>query len=128
MLLFMPFNSFEIDEISRMSSYSLTLFNNELADFQNEVVQFIFNHKIFRQHAIMRNNAYRFEYFKKYRKDKDMLIESYQLYIDSFKDILLMPVDRNILEEQIGCHFLSQPDTFFELLSMSILKGDVYDR
>ena len=85
------------------------------------------NHRIFKQHALMRDNNYRFSYFKSRRDNKAELAEAYHFYMNSIHEAcLLNQVTRDIVELDIGCHFLSCPDLFFELLEFSILKGEIY--
>lgn len=123
---FMPFDVFEREVYRYFSIYELIRFNNELVNFQEEVVQFISNHKIFRQHAIVRGQRFRFEYFKAARRDPVALSDAFLYYVDSVKATSLVgAVPRDILEEDIGCHFLYHPEVFFELLEFLILKGDI---
>ena len=125
---FMPYNTFEQKTYEDLSSYALIMFNNELIDFQCEVLNFIANHKLFLQHAILRNDAYRFDKFKRIRKNRDALAETYEFYMKAFDDVgAISSIPRDILEEHIGCHFLYHPDLFFQLLSISVLKGEVYE-
>ena len=125
---FVPYNTFERKSYEGLSAYSLVLFHNELIDYQNEVIDFISNHKIFLQHSILRNESYRFYKFKKIRKNRDELMDTYRFYLDACREVsLIAAMPRDILEEQIGCHFLYHPDLFFELLEISILKGEIYE-
>ena len=125
---FVPYNTFEKKIYEDLSLYALIYFNNKLVDFQNEVMQFIINHRIFLQHSILRNDLYRFEKFKKIRKNKEALVDAYHFYIEACKDVsYVSAMPRDILEEQIGCHFLYYPDLFFELLEISVLKGEIYE-
>lgn len=124
---FVPHNSYDKEVYKDMSVYSLILYNNEIIDFQIKVIEYISNHKVFRQHAIMRDNYYRFDYFKDLRKNRAALAEAYQYYMDAIHEICLLDsLPRDMIEEQIGCHFNYQPDLFFELLEFSILKGEIY--
>jgi len=125
---FMPLNIFERAAIEELGLRSLILYNNELINFQEEVVSFVANHKLFRQHSIVRNDQYRFKYFKAVRKNEDALVDAFWFYHDAVKETsLLHMIPRDILEEQIGCHFLHYPDKFFELLEFVKLKGELYE-
>ena len=125
---FVPFNIFEKPIYEDLSPASMILFNNELIDFQTDVVKFIAEHRIFRQHSILRSDSYRFDTFKECRKDPDALEDLYRYYIQAMQDISLVNgIPRDYLEEQIGCHFLYHPELFFELLEFSILKGEVHE-
>lgn len=123
---FVPHNSYDKELYKDMSVYSLILYNNEIIEFQTQVVDFIINHHIFRQTAIIRDEWYRFSYFKSARKDRDALARAYHEYMNAIHDIcLLSTIPRDILEGHIGCHYLYEPDLFFELLEFSILKGEI---
>lgn len=123
---FIPYNVFERTVYEDLNVYGLIQFNNELVAFQNEIVEFISTHKIFLQHSILRNDRYRFAFFKEVRKDPEKLASAFHDYMEAVKEVsLINSLPRFILEEQIGCHFLHQPDLFFELLEFSILKGDI---
>lgn len=123
---FVPHNFYDKEEYKNLSIYDMIIFNNELIDFQIEVVKFITNHRIFKQHAIIRDDVFRFNYFRNIRKDRDALEEGYQLLVDSVIDIHeVSTIPQRLVEESIGCHFLHNPDLFFELTEFSILKGRV---
>jgi hypothetical protein len=125
---FAPYNSFEKEEFDDMSVYALISFNNDLIDFQIKVIKFIINHPIYKQHAILRNEQYRFELFKVARKDNALLEEMYGYYLNAINSICgLTSVPRDIVEQEIGCHYLGNPKLFFELLDFSILQGKVYE-
>jgi hypothetical protein len=126
---FLPFNCFEKDELKDLSIYSLILFNNEMVKFQTEVVRFIATHKSFLQHSLIRNDEYRFKYYKDRRKDPVALSEAFQYYIESVKDTTgIESIPQSFVEEFIGCHFLHHPETFFELMNFFTLKGNIYDK
>lgn len=123
---FMPFDVFEREVYRYLSIYDLILFNNELVDFQEEVIKFISNHKIFKQHAIVRGEQYRFDLFKASRKDSVALSDLFSYYVDAVKETSLVGgIPRDIVEQDIGCHYLYHPEVFFELLEFSILRGDI---
>lgn len=125
---FMPFNSFEAMAFERMSLYSLIAYNNDLVDFQIDVIKFIINHPIYKQHAILRDEKYRFELFKVARKNPDLLAELYGYYMEAVSDVCgIESLPRDILESEIGCHFLHHPKVFFELLNFSILQGKIHE-
>ncbi len=125
---FVPYNTFESDEFNRLSLNNLILFNNDLVNFQADVVKYMSEHKMFLRTALLRCDPYRFNYFKAKRKNVIELEDAYHEYMDSIKDVcMLNGLPRDILEENIGCHFLYHPDLFFELLELSVLKGDVYE-
>ena len=124
---FVPHNVYDREVYEDLSVYSLILFNNDIIDFQTKVVEYVCNHKIFKQHAITRDDQYRFSSFKELRRDRDALEDAYHYYMDAVHEIsLINAISRDMLEEQIGCHFLYHPDLFFELLEFSILKGEIY--
>lgn len=125
---FLPFNVFESIVYEHLSPASMILFNNEMIDFQYEVIKFISNHIIYKQHSVLKNNNYRFLLFKHRRKNRDLLSEAYQFYIQAMKDIYSeYTLSKDFIDEQIGCHFLCCPDLYSELLGFSILKGEVYE-
>jgi hypothetical protein len=125
---FEPHNMYDKDAYKDLNVYGLVYLNNELIDFQVEVVKIVSNHPIYRQHAFVRDDWYRFESFKAVRKDRELLEEKFHYYMTSIKEIsCILSLPRDILESCIGMHFLYHPDLFFELLEFSILKGDVYE-
>jgi hypothetical protein len=125
---FLPLNIFERAAIEDLNLYSLILYNNELINYQQDVVKFVVNHKLFKQHSLIRNDRYRFKYFKAIRRDEAALAEAFLYYVDAVKDTSLVhTIPREILEEQIGCHYLHYPDKFFELLEFTKLKGELYE-
>ncbi|HEY6435262.1 MAG TPA: hypothetical protein VIY47_01615, partial [Ignavibacteriaceae bacterium] len=122
---FIPYNVFERMAYEDLNLNELIIFNNEMLNFQKEVIQFICNHKIYKQHAILRDDRYRFDLFKQFRNDPDKLAEGYRYYLDSINDICVVSsLPRDLLEEDIGVHFLREPELFFGLLEFSILKGE----
>jgi len=126
---FVPFNAFEKVLYEKLSSYSLVLFNNELINFQIKVIEFIIEHEIFKKHAILKDKRYRFNFFKSVRKNSVALCNAYRYYLDAIHEIEeLDSISTDKLEEDIGCHFLYQPDLYFELLEFSILKGEINGR
>lgn len=123
---FVPHNVYDKEVYKELSTYGLIIFNNEIIDFQIKVAEFVTSHHIFRQHAFMRDDWYRFATMKAIRKDRAALAEAYRYYMDAVHEISLVnTISRDLLEEQIGCHYLYHPDLFFELLEFSILKGEV---
>jgi hypothetical protein len=123
---FLPFDAFERAAYEDLSVYNLILFNNELIDFQAAVVEFITNHVLYRQHSIVRNHRYRFDTFRNVRMDPVALSDLFSYYVQAVKDTSLVPsIPRDILEEQIGCHFLHCPGVFFEMLDFYKLKGEI---
>lgn len=125
---FIPFNTFEKDMYSQLSKDELTEFNNELVAFQTDVITFISKHPIFLQHSLLRNNEYRFQYYKLIRRQPLALSEAFQYYIDAVRETTGLDVlPRYMIEEQIGCHYLYHPDIFFEMLEFHKLKGVIYE-
>lgn len=125
---FMPLNIFEQAAIEDLNLSELILYNNELIKFQQDVVTFVANHKLFRQHSVVRNDRYRFGYFKAFRHDEEALVDAFWFYMEAMKETsLVTAIPRDILEEHLGCHFLWHPDKFFELLEFIKLKGDLYE-
>ena len=125
---FLPFNTFDKIVYEDMNLYSLVLYNNELIDFQIDVVKFISEHKIFKQHSFLRNSDYRFDYLKAMRHRPDELSEAFHYYLESIEDTVgIRTIPRQHIEEQIGCHYLHHPEIFFELLEFYKLKGQIYE-
>lgn len=125
---FAPFNAFEKHEYEHLGIYGLIIFNNELIDFQTEVVRFISKHKCFLQHSLLRNADYRYKYFKAIRNNPGELFEAFHYYLDAINDTISMTaIPRQIIEEQIGCHYLGHPEVFYELLEFYKLKGVIYE-
>lgn len=123
---FMPFDVFERSVYEDLSVYGMILFNNEVIAFEEEVVEYVVNHKVYKQHSLTRNDRYRFEYLKSIRQDPDALEDAYWQYLNAIHDIVqIQEIPRDIIEEDLGCHFLYHPTLFFELLSITKLKGEL---
>ena len=125
---FVPHNVFDKEAYVDLSTWGLILFNNEIIDFQINVVEYIIGHEIYKEHSMLRDDTYRFECFKRVRKDREALVDAYHYYMKSIKGVCaIKSIPRDYLEEQIGCHFLYNPDLFFELLEFSKLKGEIHE-
>lgn len=125
---FVPFNIFDQAYYEDFGVAQLINFNNKLIDYQISAVTFLTEHPVYKYHTMVRDAAYRFEYFRDKRKDPIALGEAFQYYIDAVQGTSgLYSIDRSILEEMIGCHYLYHPDVFFELLEFHKLKGTVYE-
>lgn len=126
---FVPFNVFERAVYEDLSTYSLILFNNEMIEFQTDVVKFISKHKSFVEHSFLRNHSYRFDFYKTIRHNPAALEDAFHYFIDSIRETSgLETVPLGYLEEAIGCHYLHHPDVFFELLDFYTLKGNIYGK
>jgi hypothetical protein len=125
---FVPHNAFEKASYENLNTYQLILFNNELVNFQHDVIRFITQHTLYKQHALLRDDRYRFAVFKSVRKDREALADVYYNYMKAVREVgLINALPRELLEEHIGSHFLYHPDLYFELLEFSLLKGEVYE-
>ena len=126
---FLPFNTFDKAIYDGMDLYSLIIYNNELIDFQIDIIKFISQNKIFKQLSFLRNSHYRFDHLKSIRNNPSDLYDIFHYYIDSIYDTTgINTIPRQHIEEQIGCHYLHHPDVFFELLEFYKLKGVIYER
>ena len=125
---FVPLNIFDRAMYEDLAVDELIILNNELVLFQDKVIDFISTHKLFLQHSFIRNNRYRYALMKTLRKDPVALEDMFEFYLTATKETsLLLQIPKDILEEQLGCHFLLYPDLFFELVAFSTLKGDLYE-
>lgn len=125
---FVPFNTFDKEYYADLCLEDLVTFNNSLINYQTRIVEFLTSHPIYRAHAIVRDHQYRFDYFRKIRKDPVALSSAFQYYIDSVtlsSGVDILP--RDIVEDMIGCHYLEHPHVFFELLNFNKLKGLIYE-
>jgi len=121
---FVPYNIFEKDVFYDLSPASLIIFNNDLVDYQTDVVRFISNHEIFKQHSLLRDDRHRFDFFKSRRKNRDQLADAFDLYVDAVRDVCGLEVlSQDLIDEQIGCHFVYNSELYFELLNFYKLKG-----
>ena len=126
---FTPFNVFERAAYEDLNTHELIAFNNDLIGFQTAVISFIANHKSYKAHSLLRNDTYRFEYYKAIRHNPIALEDAFHYFIESVKDTTehdVVPLE--YLEECIGCHYLHHPEIFFELLNFYILKGSIYGK
>lgn len=125
---FLPFNAFEKEMLDDLSLYSLIEYNNDLMNFQIEVIDYFISHPLFKQHMLIRDDKYRFTRFKEVRKDSAMLTLLYREYIDSLINILgHESFPKDIIDMEIGCHFVYNPELYFELMNFSVLKGELYE-
>lgn len=125
---FMPYNAFEQYDIEQLSVYGMILFNNELINFQTDVVKFITQHRLYRQHALTRDRIYRYAYLRSIRKSADDLEESFHSFIAALKETTgLSKFSQSYIEESIGVHFIYHPELFFELIDFYTLKGMIYE-
>lgn len=125
---FVPFNIFDQSYYSDLCISDLIEFNNGLINYQTDVVKFVITHPDYRYHAILRDEHYRFNYFKNIRRDPVALSDAFQYYIDAVKATSgLNAVPRFLVEQEIGCHYLHHSDVFFELLEFHKLKGTIYE-
>lgn len=123
---FVPFNVFDKVIYEELSADSLIRFNNELINFQIDVVEFISRYKSFRSHSLLRNDTYRFKYYKEIRHNTEKLSDAFHYYMDSIKDTSgLEIIPQGFIEESIGCHYLHHPEIFFEILNFYKLKGSI---
>jgi hypothetical protein len=125
---FVPFNIFDKAILDDMSIYSLIIFNNELVDFQVELIDFILKHPCYRHHAFLHDRDYRYGMLKAIRHDPVALAEAYIYYMDAVVAVNgLRSIPTLFPEETIGCHYLHHPEVFFELTEFYILKGMLYN-
>lgn len=125
---FMPYNTFEKSIYENLDSHGLITFNNRLCDFQLDVIESIRDHRIYRQHLILKDTNYRYDIFRNVRKNPTGLVELFHNVIESLEGTLgITKYPRQIIEEMVGCHFLYYPDIFFELLEFYMLKGMIYE-
>lgn len=123
---FLPFNVFEKEIYTDLTIYGLLEFNNEIVDYQTDVVKFIAQHPLFLAHSLMRNQYYRFQYYKSKRHNPVDLTDAFHYYMQCARSTTnLNVVPRSVIEEDIGCHYLRHPDTFFEMLELYTLKGNI---
>jgi hypothetical protein len=125
---FMPFNEFDRQIYDGLDIQGLIDFNNDLIGFQTEIIDAVSTCDLYLKHALLRDDRYRYNYFRKLRMDPAALTEGFLYYISAVKDAASMTcIPRELLEEQIGCHFLYNPSIFFELLNFSILDGSIHE-
>ena len=125
---FMPFDVFDKMVYQDLGIYGLILFNNELVNYQIDVISFVSRHKFYIQNSLLQNPDYRFKYYKSIRNNQVALLEAFHYYIDSVisvDDTTL--ITRRRVEETIGYHYLNYPEVFFELLEFYKLKGVIHE-
>ena len=125
---FQPLNIFEQAAIEDLDIDSLIIYNNELIKFQQDVVYFVANHQMFKHHSLVFDSNYRFDYFKSIRRDEDTLCGAFWSFLEAIYVVSgYSGIHRDILEKEIGCHFLYYPDKFFEMMEFLKLKGELYE-
>lgn len=125
---FKPYNVFERSVFEDLSTQGLIIFNNELVDYQIDTISRIQQHPLFLWHSILRNELYRFNFFKTIRKNPDDLKDSFRYMVSAINNVTgtdAIPV--SVIEELIGCHYLHHPDVFFESLNFYLLSGKLYN-
>lgn len=125
---FRPYNVFERAVFEDLSTYGLIIFNNELIEYQIDLLERIQQTQLYLDHAILRDDSYRFTYFKNIRREDTLLAEGFHYIMDAINNttgIQCMP--RSYIEELIGCHYMHHPDVFFEILNFYTLAGRLYD-
>lgn len=125
---FIPFNVFNREYYKNFCIEDLIIFNNNLIDYHIKFVEAFSNHKNYKHHSFVRDERYRYNFFKNIRHNPVALSDAFQYYIESAIDTSgLKSIPRDIVDQMIGCHYLYHPDVFFELLEFNILKGTVYE-
>lgn len=125
---FKPYNVFECVVFEDLSTYGLIIFNNELVNYQISILNSIQSHPLYLGHAMIKDDSYRFNYFKSIRKDPERLADSFHYVMSAINNVNgLQSIPRTFIEEMLGCHFLYYPDVFFEILDFYLLSGKLYD-
>jgi hypothetical protein len=125
----MPYNIFERSVYENLSTEDLINFNNNICNFQIDIVQSILDNANYKHHLLIKDKNYRYDFFKLKRKNKEDLIDGFHYLLESLNE--LYPYDTypiQFIEELIGSHFLYYPDTFFELIDFYTLKGKIDGR
>lgn len=125
---FVPYNLFEKSNYEDQDLYQLILYNNSLIDFQTDVVKFVLQHPTYRAHELCRNEQYRYRVFKNIRSQSDQLEDLTKQYLDALEYTTgLNKFPRELIEQDIGVHFLQHPGLFFELMDFYSLQGTIYE-
>jgi hypothetical protein len=121
---FIPFGTID----TTLGVEQLIQYNNGLINFQTAIVKFIVSHTCFQQHAVLRDDNYRYEYLKKLRHNPDDLSDFFHYYIDAiYSTTGINMVFRKHLDIQISCHYLYYPEIYFELLTLYTLRGIIFE-
>lgn len=109
-----------------LSLAELIDYHKDLIKFQITFIKLLTEHSLFIQSGLFRCNEYRFRAFKDIRNNRSKLIDLYNLYINAGTDLKTFSAnDKDIVESEIGCHFLGDPSLFYELINFSILQGKI---
>lgn len=126
---FLGFNTFDKLNFETLSKTELIDFNNEIIDYQVDVLTNLSKHPVYRSYRIVRDLEYRYNYFKAIRKNPIALGHAFQYYIDALMVTSeLNTIAADVIEEMIGHHYLYYPEVFFESLNFNILRGSIYER
>jgi hypothetical protein len=117
---FKPLNHLETEIMKSVGLENLLLFNNRLIDYQARFLKEVAASPVYIQQLLKHDRNFRFGQFKKARKSKEDIVDLFHNYISA-----VAPISQDELEMQVGCHFLSYPDLFGELLNFSKLKGHI---
>jgi hypothetical protein len=121
---FLPYNIFETVDFDSLSNYGLIVFNNNLIKIQTDIISKVISHKRFLEHAILRDSSYRYNFFRSIRHDENILSDAFHSYMDAFAAAgIVSHIPIEMIEQDIGSHFLRHPDLFFELMNFYTLKG-----
>lgn len=125
---FMPI---DMEHTMRYSVYTVgeaISMNHNIVRFQYEFLQNLYKHPLAQQNCLLNDRDYRYWYFKQRTGNTDQLIEAYHYYMQGIHTILgISRISRDIVNMDIGCHYLSNPELFEELLNFSKLKGEIDD-
>lgn len=126
---FKPYNVFERVVFEDLTTHGLIIFNNELINYQISVLTLIQCHPLYLGHAFLRDDQYRFDFFKSIRNNPEKLLDTFHYFISTINNISgIKTIPRSLVEEMIGCHYLHYPDIFFEALGFHLLSGKIYEQ
>lgn len=118
-----PINTSYLDD---MSLEELNTYQEQLVDYQIDVITHVQNHPLIFKYFLTRDSEFRFDYLKSKRENIDELTNGFWEYVTASMEISRFPyVFKDILEKEIGCHFIDHSSIYHELLLVLKLKGQI---
>ena len=121
---FVPLDPITSNWLTLFTISELNYYYNCMVAYQTAVIEYIQGHQKFFKYALTRDDDFRFAYMKAQRNHTDQLIDTFWLYVNAKIEINKIPyVFRDIVEIQIGCHYMKCGTEFIQQLEILQLKG-----
>lgn len=116
-----------VSDIINYSPAILKSIYDEMIEYQRNIINQIINHAIFKRNALIFYEPYRHDRFLNIRNNTESLCDLARYYIESMHSTYNVFATEEIIEKEIGYHFLKFPDLYFELITFYKLKGMIHE-